>query len=104
MVAATSIVQVDRGALPAVAVAAGLADLVAAEISPPARWRIERRAKRSDAWFALMIPVAPRWRTQHEADRERMLRMEFRSFVQRFIFVPAQIVRTGRQLVVASSR
>jgi len=43
------------------------------------------------AWFALLIPVAPRWREQHEADRERVLRMEFRSFVQRFILVPAQI-------------
>src|SRR5262249_56108433 len=51
------------------------------------------------AWFALMLPVAPRWREQHEADRERILRMEFRSFVQRFVLVPAQIVRTGRQLV-----
>lgn len=51
------------------------------------------------AWFALTIPVAPRWRTQHTADRERVLRMEFRSFVQRFILVPAQIVRTGRRLI-----
>jgi len=51
------------------------------------------------AWFALLIPVAPRWREQHEADRERVLRMEFRSFVQRFILVPAQIVRSGRQLI-----
>lgn len=51
------------------------------------------------AWFALAIPVAPRWRTQHEADRERVLRMEFRSFVQRFILVPAQILRTGRRLI-----
>ena len=51
------------------------------------------------AWFALTIPVAPRWRTQHEADRERVLHMEFRSFVQRFVLVPAQILRTGRRLV-----
>jgi hypothetical protein len=51
------------------------------------------------AWFALTIPVAPRWRTQHEADRERVLRMEFRSFVQRFILIPTQILQTGRQLV-----
>ena len=49
------------------------------------------------AWFALILPVAPRWQVQHEADRERVLRMEFRSFVQRFILVPAQIVRTGRR-------
>ena len=35
------------------------------------------------AWFALSIPVSPRWRAQHEADRQRILRMEFRSFVNR---------------------
>jgi hypothetical protein len=51
------------------------------------------------AWFALMLPVSPRWRAQHEADRERVLRMEFRSFVNRLILVPAQILRTGRTLV-----
>jgi len=51
------------------------------------------------AWFALMLPVAPRWRDQHEADRARVLRMEFRSFVQRFMLVPAQIIRTGRRLI-----
>ena len=51
------------------------------------------------AWFALSIPIAPRWRTQREADRERVLHMEFRSFVQRFVLFPAQIIRTGRRLV-----
>jgi hypothetical protein len=51
------------------------------------------------AWFAMMTPVSPRWRERHEADHERVLRMDFRSFVQRFILVPAQILRTGRQLV-----
>jgi len=51
------------------------------------------------AWFALMVPVAPRWREADEADKERVLRMEFRSFVQRFILLPAQILCTGRTLV-----
>lgn len=51
------------------------------------------------AWFAMLTPVSPRWRDEHEADRERVLRMDFRSFVQRFVLVPAQILRTGRQLV-----
>lgn len=51
------------------------------------------------AWFAMLIPVSTRWREKHEADRERVLRMDFRSFVQRFVLVPAQILRTGRQLV-----
>ena len=45
------------------------------------------------AWFAMLTPVSPRWRDKHEADRERVLRMDFRSFVQRFVLVPAQITR-----------
>jgi Transposase DDE domain len=51
------------------------------------------------AWFALMLPVAPRWRERHETDRQRVLRMDFRSFVQRLILIPAQILHTGRRLV-----
>lgn len=51
------------------------------------------------AWFAMLTPVSPRWREKHEADRERVLRMDFRSFTQRFVLLPAQILRTGRQLV-----
>ena len=48
---------------------------------------------------AVAIPITARWRERHDADRERVLRMEFRSFVQRFILVPTQILRTGRQLI-----
>jgi hypothetical protein len=51
------------------------------------------------AWFAMLIPVAPRWRSRHQADKDRVLRMDFRTFVQRLMLVPAQILRTGRQLV-----
>lgn len=51
------------------------------------------------AWFALSIHAQGRWRVAHEAERERVLRMEFRSFVQRLMLVPAQILRTGRTLV-----
>lgn len=51
------------------------------------------------AWMALLMPVAPRWRDKHEGDRARVLRMDFRSFVQRLILVPAQILRTSRRLV-----
>lgn len=51
------------------------------------------------AWFALLVPVDPQRKAQHTADRERVLRMDFRSFVQRIILVPAQILTTGRRLV-----
>jgi len=51
------------------------------------------------AWFALMLPVTPRWREQHESDRELVLRMEFRTFQQNLILIPAQIIRSGRRLI-----
>ena len=51
------------------------------------------------AWFALLTPISPRWRKKHEADRERVQRMDFRSFVQHLIMIPAQILFTGRRLV-----
>jgi DDE family transposase len=50
-------------------------------------------------WFGLLVPVSPRWRDVHEAERKAIVRMNFRTFVQRFILIPAQIVRTGRRLI-----
>jgi hypothetical protein len=52
------------------------------------------------AWAALLLPVAPRWRERHEAEQTRMLRMDFRGFVQTFILLPAQVLKHGRQLVI----
>lgn len=52
------------------------------------------------AWFALLLPVMPRWRDRHTLDKKRVLRMEFRSFVNAFIIIPAQVLRTGRYLSV----
>ncbi len=51
------------------------------------------------AWFALMLPVTPRWREKHEAERKWVLRMEFRNFLQQLVMVPAQILRSGRRIV-----
>ncbi len=51
------------------------------------------------AWFALMLPITPRWREKHEDERELVLRMDFRSFLQELILVPAQILSTGRRIV-----
>jgi len=50
-------------------------------------------------WFGLLIPVSPRWRQEHEAERDAVVRMDFRTFLQRFVLIPAQIVRSGRRLV-----
>jgi hypothetical protein len=51
------------------------------------------------AWTALLLPVLTRWRTKHLAERNRLLRMEFRSFLNAFIAQPCQIVKTGRRTV-----
>lgn len=50
------------------------------------------------AWFALLLPIDPRWRNKHEQERENILRMDFRSFVHRLMLLPAQILRSGRRL------
>ena len=52
------------------------------------------------AWMALSLPVAPRWRTRHESERDRWLHMEFRTFLAAVINMPAQVIRKGRQLVI----
>jgi DDE family transposase len=50
-------------------------------------------------WFGLLVPISPEHREAHEADRDTVVRMDFRTFVQRFVLVPAQIVRSGRRLI-----
>jgi hypothetical protein len=51
------------------------------------------------AWMALSLPISPRWRDQHEAERRTWLRMDFRTFRNAIIEIPAQILRTGRRRV-----
>jgi hypothetical protein len=51
------------------------------------------------AWFALLLPIWARWADKHHADKRRVLRMDFRSFVQRFMIIPVQVVRTGRRVI-----
>ncbi len=51
------------------------------------------------AWMALWLPVEPRWRAKHLAERTTWLRMEFRTFLNTVIEVPAQIVLSGRRRI-----
>ncbi|MCA9619235.1 MAG: IS1380 family transposase [Myxococcales bacterium] len=52
------------------------------------------------AWMALSLPISPRWRAKHRAERDAWLRMEFRTFLHAVINIPAQVVLTGRRLVI----
>jgi len=51
------------------------------------------------AWFALLLPETGRWGAQYRAEKQQVLRMEFRTFQQAFIAMPCQIVRAGRRIV-----
>ncbi len=52
------------------------------------------------AWWALTLPSEPgRWQEKHQAEKQWVLRIEFKTFVNAFVRLPCQIVRTGRQLV-----
>lgn len=51
------------------------------------------------AWFALRLPETGRWATRYAAEKAAVRRMEFKTFVNAFIRVPAQVVRTSRRLV-----
>jgi Transposase DDE domain group 1 len=51
------------------------------------------------AWSALMVPVSPQHKTEHKAEKRKLLRMEFATFCAAFIQMPCQIVRGGRRLI-----
>ena len=52
------------------------------------------------AWSALLLPEPPgRWHEKHHAEKQRVLKMEFKTFRNAFVLVPCQIIKTGRQLV-----
>jgi hypothetical protein len=52
------------------------------------------------AWWALMLPVSTgRWRERHAEEKQWVLGLEFKTFVQAFVRLPCQIVKTGRKLV-----
>jgi hypothetical protein len=51
------------------------------------------------AWCALWLPEQGRWAKKHRAEKQQLLKMEFRTFVNYLINIPCQIVRTGRRLI-----
>jgi Transposase DDE domain group 1 len=52
------------------------------------------------AWWALLLPEGPgRHGVAYRADKRWVLGLEFKTFVQAFVRLPCQIVRTGRRLV-----
>ena len=52
------------------------------------------------AWLALRLAEQPgRWAERHRAEKRTVLTMEFKTFVNAFVRLPCQIIRTSRKLV-----
>jgi len=52
------------------------------------------------AWWALALPEAPgRWQEKHRNEKQWALKLEFKTFLNAFMLVPCQIIKTGRKLV-----
>ncbi len=52
------------------------------------------------SWMALLLPVVERWQSQHNEQRQTLLKMEFRTFMNAFIRIPCQIVHQARRVVL----
>ena len=51
-------------------------------------------------WIGLALPESGRWAAKHADEKQCVVKMRFRTFVQTMMQIPAQVVRTGRRLVV----
>ena len=51
------------------------------------------------AWAALLLPEHGRWKEKHAAEKHTLLRMDFATFRRAMIHMPAQIIRSGRQII-----
>lgn len=51
------------------------------------------------AWFALMLPVGSERESLND-ERDLILAMEFRTFLQQLILIPAQVIRSGRRIIL----
>jgi hypothetical protein len=52
------------------------------------------------AWTALSVPVANRWETKHTKEKFLLLRMEFHTFLQALVNIPAQVVIHERKRII----
>ena len=51
------------------------------------------------AWLALVLPEAGRWKEKYQAQKQSLLRMEFKTFLNGLMRLPCQIVRGGRRIL-----
>jgi hypothetical protein len=51
------------------------------------------------AWFALSLPETGRWAQKHKDQKESLLKMKFKGFLNVMMRLPCQVVRTSRRIV-----
>ena len=51
------------------------------------------------AWFALTLPTTGRWAEKYQEQKESLLKMEFKGFLNALMRLPCQVVRTGHRIV-----
>jgi hypothetical protein len=52
------------------------------------------------AWWALTLPERPgRWQEKQREDKQWVLGLEFKGFVNAFVRLPCQVIRTAGKLV-----
>jgi hypothetical protein len=52
------------------------------------------------AWWAMTLPDPPgRWQQRHREQKQWALKLEFKSFLNAFVLLPCQIIKTGRKLI-----
>ncbi len=53
------------------------------------------------AWLALMLEARPgRWRQRRQTEKQTLLKLEFRTFVNHWPRIPCQVLRRGRKLIL----
>jgi hypothetical protein len=51
------------------------------------------------SWLALMLPEVGRWREKYKAQKDSLLKMEFKKFLNAVMRLPCQIVQGARRIV-----
>lgn len=51
------------------------------------------------SWAAMLIPIEPAHHDEQVAEKKRLQKMEFRTFLDAFVHVPCQILRHARRTV-----
>jgi len=51
------------------------------------------------AWLALVLPEEGRWKEKYQTQKQSLLRMEFKAFLNGLMRLPCQIIRGGHKIV-----